>query len=176
MVDQSSEQIRPLSTVKSITTYVARWPLRHVYGGQWLTDHFDRTINQIGRRAILKIYGLEFRDSATPPRIHDLFLVSVMQAFILLSLIALSWWVWKATNDHVLPAFMVFSVFHGIPSDRDFLNSGDLAERVPDWLAPFTSALSFVVSLPAMLVALPASIAWGLIGWVKYKVSNSEMS
>ena len=159
-----------------MTAYVARWPLRHVYGARRLNAYFDRTLNQVGRRSIMEIYGLEFRDSATPPRIDDLFLVSVMQGLILLSLIALACWAWDTTNDYVLPGFIIFSVFHVIPSERDFLTSGELAERVPEWLVPFTSALSFVVSLPAMLVALPSSIVWGLIGWVRFKLSKSEMS
>ncbi|NQY97503.1 MAG: hypothetical protein HRT82_10110 [Henriciella sp.] len=174
MHNHAVQPLRPLSTVRMVTAYVARWPLRHVYGGKWLSDHFDRTLKQIGPHAVLKVYGLEFRDSSSPPKIHDLVLVSIMQGLILFGVIGLSWWSWKTTNDYVLPAFIVFSVFHVIPSDRDFLTSGSLAERVPSWLTPLTSALSFIVSLPAMFVALPASIVWGLLGLLKLSFSNSE--
>lgn len=167
MDNQFARPLRPLSTVRTITMYVARWPLRHVYGGKWLKDHFERLLSDVGARAVLQIYGLEFRSDSSAPKIRDLFLVSLMQGFILLALIAVSWWAWKATGDYVLPAFIIFSVFHVIPSDRDFLTRGELADRVPNWLIPLTSALSFIVSLPAMIVALPAAIVWGLLGWLK---------
>ena len=174
MENHTRQPLRPLSTVRMVTAYVARWPLRHVYGGEWLKRYFDHLLSQVGSRAVLKIYGLEFRDSTTPPKIHDLLLVSVMQGIILLGLVGLSWWAWEATNDYVLPALIIFSVFHVIPSDRDFLTSGDLAQRVPKWLTPLTSALSFIVSLPAMIVALPASVLWGSVGWMKLRFTKSE--
>ncbi len=174
MDNQFAQPLRPLSTVRMVTTYVARWPLRHVYGGQWLKDHFDRMLSDLGSNAVLKIYGLEFRSSPVTPKIRDLFLVSIMQGLIVLALLGLSWWAWKATSDYVLPAFIVFSVFHVIPSDRDFLTSGKLADRVPKWMTPLTSALSFIVSLPAMIVALPASIIWGLCGIVKLQFADLE--
>jgi len=169
MDNQSAQPLRPLSTVRTVTMYVARWPLRHVYGGKWLKDHFERMLSDVGARAVLQIYGLEFQSDTSAPKIRNLFLVSLMQGLILLALIAVSWWAWKATSDYVLSAFIIFSVFHAIPSDRDFLTSGELADRVPKWLIPLTSALSFIVSLPAMIVALPAAIVWGLLGWVKLR-------
>lgn len=174
MDSQFAQPMRPLITIRMITLYVARWPLRHVYGGQWLQDHFRRVLGEVGPTAIRRIYGLEFRDATGVPTIRDLFFVSVMQGFVLLGLIGLSWWSWRATNDYVLPAFIAFSVFHVIPSDRDFLTSGELAARVPKWITPLTSALSFIVSLPAMIVALPASLIWGLGGLLKLRLTNWE--
>ena len=172
--NQFARPLRPFSTVREVTIYVARWPLRHVYGGQWLKDHFERMLSDVGARALSQIYGLEFRSDPSTPKIRDLYLVSLMQGLILLMLVALSWLAWKATSDYVLPAFIFFSVFHVIPSDRDFLTSGDLADRVPKWLIPLTSALSFIVSLPAMIVALPAAIVWGLLGWVKLNAVGQD--
>lgn len=174
MPNHSTAPLRPLSTVGMITAYVARWPLRHVYGGDWLKTHFERLLKRVGSRSVLKIYGLEFRDSVSPPKISDLLLVSIMQGLILLGLFSLAWWAWKITGDYVLPAFIVFSVFHIIPSERDFLTSGAMADRLPRWITPITSALSFVVSLPAMVIALPASLLWGLLGWIKLRFERSE--
>lgn len=176
MHNHAAHPLRPISTMRMVTAYVARWPLRYVYGGKWLNSHFDRMLSQIGASSVLQIYGLEFRDSSSPPKIHDLLLVSLMQGIILLGLVSLSWWSWKSTNDYVLPAFIVFSVFHVIPSDNDFLTSGPLAARIPNWVVPFTSALSFIVSLPAMVIAIPASIVWGLVGWLKHELSKPEIS
>lgn len=163
-------EINPMRTIRLVLSYVARWPFRHIYGSAWLSDHFDTVLAKADGKSIREVYGLEYRDNRMPPKINDLFLVSLMQAIILLGLVALSWWAWKWTNDYVLPAFIVFSVFHVIPSEQDFLTSGELARRVPSWLMPFTSALSFFVSLPAMMIALPAVIVWGCIGWLKLKL------
>ncbi|MEL7096474.1 MAG: hypothetical protein AAFV59_02790 [Pseudomonadota bacterium] len=163
-------EIKPMRTIRLVLSYVARWPFRHIYGSAWLGDHFDTILAKVGGKCIRKVYGLEFRDNRIPPKIDDLFLVSLMQAIILLGLVALSWWAWKLTNDYVSPAFLLFSVFHVIPSEQDFLTSGTLASRVPNWLTPLTSALSFVVSLPAMVIALPAVIVWGCIGWIKMQL------
>lgn len=174
MDNQYAQPLRPFTTVRLVTSYVARWPLRHVYGGRWLQDHFRRVLSEVGPTAIRRIYGLEFRDPSATPTIRDLFLVSLMQGLILLSLIGLTWWSWQATHDYVLPAFIAFSVFHLIPSERDFLTSGDLADRVPKWITPLTSALSFIVSLPAMIVALPASVIWGIGGVMKLRFTSRE--
>lgn len=163
-------EINPMRTMRLVLSYVARWPLRHIYGPAWLGDHFNTVLAKAGGKSIREVYGLEFREKQMSPKINDLFLVSLMQAIILLGLVALSWWAWKLTNDYVLPAFLLFSVFHVIPSEQDFLTSGRLASRVPNWLTPLTSALSFVVSLPAMIIALPAVIVWGSIGWLKLKI------
>lgn len=169
-----SQNLRPYITVKLVTAYVARWPFRHVYGGAWLRNYFAKVLTRIGPRSISEVYGLEFHDSVTPPKIRDVFIVSVMQAAILLAIMALAWTSYRLTSDFVVPAFILFSVLHIIPSDRDFLTSGDLADRVPRWLTPVTSALSFVVSLPAMIVALPAAVIWGCIGTAKYQFTNSR--
>lgn len=163
-------EIKPMRTMRLVLSYVARWPFRHIYGSAWLGEHFHIVLAKAGTKSIREVYGLEFRGNQMPPKVNDLFLVSIMQALILLSLIAFSWLAWNLTNDYVLPAFIVFSVFHVIPSEQDFLTSGRLASRVPNWLTPFTSALSFVVSLPAMIIALPAVIVWGCIGWLKLKL------
>lgn len=163
-------EIKPMTTMRLALSYVARWPFRHIYGSDWLRDHFNAVLAQAGWKSIREVYGFEFRDNQMPPKIYDLFLVSFMQAIILFALIASSWWAWNLTNDYVLPAFILFSVFHVIPSEQDFLTSGTLASRVPNWLTPLTSALSFVVSLPAMIIALPAVIVWGCIGWLKLKL------
>jgi hypothetical protein len=167
MYNHTAQPIRPVTTVTSVAIYVAKWPLRHVYGGAWLNNSLDRMLAQIGAQSVLKVYGLEIRDSRTPPRIHDLLLVSFMQALILLSLFGLTWWTWRATDDYLLPAFIVLSVFHVIPSDEDFLTGGTLEKHVPVWLKPLTSALSFFVSMPALIIALPAAIVWGIIGTLK---------
>ena len=169
-----SQPLRPYITVKLVTAYVARWPFRHVYGGAWLRDYFAEVLTRIGSRSISDVYGLEFRDNVSPPKVRDVFIVSVMQAVILLAIMAFAWTSYRLTGDYVVPAFILFSVFHVIPSDRDFLTSGDLAERVPQWLTPVTSALSFVVSLPAMVVALPAAVIWGCIGTAKYQFTDSR--
>jgi len=169
-----SQNLRPYITVKLVTVYVARWPFRHVYGGAWLRDYFAEVLRRIGPRSISEVYGLEFRDSVTPPKIRDVFIVSVMQAAISLAIMALAWTSYRLTSDYVVPAFILFSVFHVIPSDRDFLTSGDLADRVPRWLTPVSSALSFVVSLPAMIAALPAAVIWGCVGTAKYQFTNSR--
>ncbi|MEL7033986.1 MAG: hypothetical protein AAGK80_17015 [Pseudomonadota bacterium] len=174
MPNHAKAPLRPLSTVGMITAYVARWPLRHVYGGYWLKTHFDHLLKSVGSRSVLRIYGLDFRDSVSPPKINDLLLVSTMQVIILLGLFGLAWWAWKITGDYVLPAFIVFSVFHVIPSERDFLTSGAMADRLPRWITPVTSALSFVVSLPAMVIALPASLFWGVLGWMKVTFERPE--
>lgn len=47
-----------------------------------------------------------------------------------------------------------------------------MADRVPSWLSPLTGALSFVVSLPAMVVALPVAILWGSIGALRITLSG----
>ena len=167
-------EFKPMTTMRLVLSYVARWPFRHIYGLEWLRDHFDTVLAKAGGKSIREVYGLEFRDNRMPPKINDLFLVSLMQAIILLGLVALSWWAWKLTNDYVLPAFILFSVFHVIPSEQDFLTSGRLARRVPHWLTPLTGGLSFVVSLPAMIIALPAVIVWGCIGWLKFKLVRPD--
>lgn len=167
MHKSAAQSLRPVTTVSIVTIYVAKWPLRHVYGGAWLNNSLDRMLNQVGAQSVLKVYGLEIRDSETPPKIHDLVLVSVMQGLILLGLFGLTWWTWRATDDYLLPAFIVLSVFHVIPSEQDFLTSGTLEKHIPAWLKPLTSALSFFVSLPSMTIALPAAIIWGIIGTLK---------
>ena len=165
-------EIKPMMTMRLVASYVVRWPFRHIYGPEWLGDHFNAFLARAGGKSIREVYGLEFRGNQMPPKISDLLLVSVMQAIVLLALAGLSWWAWKLTNDYVLPAFILFSVFHVIPSKQDFLTSGTLASRVPKWLTPFTSALSFVVSLPAMIIAVPAVIVWGCAGWLKFKLAR----
>jgi hypothetical protein len=173
MRNKSARGLRPLYSVKLMTAYVSRWPFRHIYGAAWLKSYLDQVLGQDGSRSILKVYGLEFRDSSSPPKIHDLVLVTVMQCLILLSVIAAAWWAWEATNDYVLPGFIVFSIFHVVPSDQDFLTSGRMADRVPAWISPITNALSFVVSLPAMIIAIPMSIIWGALGWLKLELSKT---
>lgn len=168
------ETVRPFKTVGWVTAYVARWPFRHIRGSKWLRDFFADALGNVGENSISQIYGLEFRDHISPPKIRDLLLVSIMQGLILLALAALSVWMWNVTDDYVLPALILFSVFHVIPSDQDFLTSGSMAKHVPSWLSPITSALSFVVSLPAMIVALPAAVLWGVFGMIKFELSKSE--
>lgn len=169
-----SDTVRPIKTVGWVTAYVARWPFRHIRGSNWLRDYFANVLGNVGETSISQIYGLEFRDHISPPKIRDLLLVSIMQGLILLALVSLSVWMWNVTNDYVLPALVLFSVFHVVPSDQDFLTSGSMANHVPSWLSPITSALSFVVSLPAMIVALPAALLWGVFGTIKFELSKSE--
>ena len=169
-----SEPLQPIATIRSITGYVARWPFRHINGALWLSNNFRDVIGRVGTQSISCVYGLEFRDHVRPPKVRDLALVSIMQGVILLAFIGLAIWAWNATGDYILPGFLLLSVFHVIPSPQDFLTSGSLEKRVPPWLKPITSALSFFVSMPAMIIAIPAAVVWGLIGTIKNVPNKSE--
>ena len=176
MTDTSHPPDRPLAAIAAMTAYVARWPFRHVHGSDWLRERFSVSLTEVSSRTIARTYGLYFRDSESPPKVEDLRLVTLMQTLILATLMALIWLSWTMTDDYVLPALMAFSVFHLVPSRQDFLTEGRLADRVPSWLTPITGALSFVVSLPGMLIALPAAIVWGVIGTLKLKAANGGIS
>ena len=144
-------EINPMRTIRLVLSYVARWPFRHIYGSAWLSDHFDTVLAKADGKSIREVYGLEYRDNRMPPKINDLFLVSLMQAIILLGLVALSWWAWKWTNDYVLPAFIVFSVFHVIPSEQDFSLHFVVAEN-PD-PEPVDASAWYAVDCPHNLVS-----------------------
>ena len=90
-----------------------------------------------------------------------------MQGLILIAFIGLSVWAWNVTGDYILPAFLLLSIFHVIPSEQDFLTSGSMERIVPSILKPVTSALSFFVSIPAMIIVIPAAVIWGVTGAVK---------
>lgn len=155
------------SAIAAMTSYVARWPLRHIYGGPWLRSRFAASLDRVGSRTISGTYGLSFRDSETPPAINDLVLVTMMQILILLALGLQWWWIWAMTEDWIVAAIFPFSAFFAVPSDEDFLTEGPMEERVPRWLKPITSAFSFIATLPAMMIAIPAVLLWGLLGMAK---------
>ena len=174
MTETLQPQIKPMAAVAAMTAYVSRWPLRHVYGGDWLRARFAASLERVSPRAIAQTYGIYFRDSSSPPKVEDLAFVTIMQSLVLAGFIALVWAVWSLSGDWALGLIAAFSVFYAVPSRQDFLTEGGMAERVPNWLRPVTSALSFVVTLPAMVVAIPAALIWGVIGAVRYHTAKTR--
>lgn len=164
--------IKPLAAVAAITAYVSRWPLRHIYGGDWLRDRFAASLSRVGPNTVAKTYGLYFKDSAAPPKVDDLVFVTLMQMLVIVALGILVWSFWTLSGDWAIGLIAAFSVFYAVPTQKDFLTEGEMAERVPVWLKPITSALSFIVTLPAMLVAIPVALIWGMIGTARYYSSH----
>lgn len=165
--------IKPLAAVAAMTAYVSRWPLRHIYGGHWLRDRFAVSLSRIGPNTVAKTYGLYFRDSAASPKVDDVIFVTLMQMLVLLALGGLVWSFWTLSGDWAIGTIAAFSVFYAVPTQKDFLTEGDMAERVPAWLKPITSALSFIMTLPAMLVAIPVALIWGMIGTARIYFAKS---
>ena len=165
--------IKPLAAVAAMTAYVSRWPLRHIYGGHWLRDRFAASLSRVGPKSVAKTYGLYFRDSAAPPKVDDLVFVTMMQMLVILALGVLVWSFWTLSGDWAIGMIAAFSVFYAVPTQKDFLTEGQMADRVPAWLKPITSALSFIVTLPAMLVAIPVAVIWGIIGTVRIYFEKS---
>lgn len=164
----------PIAAIIAISSYVACWPLRHVRGSDWLRARFTKLLERAGSRSIERTYGLYFHDPYHPPKISDLAFVTLMQVFVVLAFAGSIWTAWAYTHDYVLPLLIAFSVFHLVPSPQDFLTEGRMADRVPSWLSPLTGALSFVVSLPAMVVALPVAILWGSIGALRITLADRQ--
>ena len=173
MTEINSPPDKPLAAVAAMTAYVSRWPLRHIYGGNWLRDRFATSLSRVGPNTVAKTYGLYFRDSAAPPKVDDLVFVTLMQMLVLLALGGLGWSFWMLSGDWAIGMIAAFSVFYAVPTQKDFLTEGQMADRVPIWLKPITSALSFIVTLPAMLVAIPVALIWGMIGAARYHLSKS---
>lgn len=165
--------MKPLAAVAAMTAYVSRWPLRHIYGGHWLRDRFAASLSRVGPNTVAKTYGLYFSDSAAPPKVDDLVFVTLMQMLVLLGLGGLVWSFWTLSGDWAIGLIAAFSVFYAVPTQKDFLTEGDMADRVPTWLKPITSALSFIVTLPAMFVAIPIALIWGIIGAARYYLASS---
>lgn len=163
----------PFETIYRVAAYVARWPLRYLNGDDWLRSNLDQVLDAVGAESILQIYGLEFRNCPKPLKVQDLLLVTLMQILILIALLGVAWWAWAATNDYVYPAFIFISVFHAVPSEREFLAHSYTQKNEQSWLSPGSELFSFVISLPALIVALPAAVLWGLIGAVKYQLSKA---
>ncbi|MEO1018221.1 MAG: hypothetical protein AAFY56_11080, partial [Pseudomonadota bacterium] len=97
---------------------------------------------------------------------------TMMQMLVILALGVLVWSFWTLSGDWAIGMIAAFSVFYAVPTQKDFLTEGQMAERVPTWLKPITSALSFIVTLPAMLVAIPVALIWGMIGTARYYSSH----